>query len=140
MASVFLTSRDAARSTATPASSQAPAKRRRVTKTKITQITEEEIVEDSQPTGSLNAATVKLFMTALQNEMGPMQAQVEALQKRLDRDIDDIDDNESKEDEEEIRSSDEESQSPKRAQLTQPDYGTRGKTPAAKQGTFRATF
>jgi hypothetical protein len=125
---------DAARSNATPASSQAPAKRHRVTKKKITQITEKEIVEDPQPTGSLNAATMKLFMTALRNEMGPMQAQVEALQKRLDCDVVDISDNESEEDEEEIRSSDEEFQSPKRAQLTQSNYGTRSKTPAVKQG------
>jgi hypothetical protein len=75
---------------------------------------------------------MKLFMTALRNEMGPMQAQVEALQKRLDRDVVDISDNESEENQEEIRSSDEELQSPRRAQLTQSNYGTRSKTPAAK--------
>jgi hypothetical protein len=55
-------------------------------------ITEEEIVEGPQPTGSLDAAMMNVFLTALQQQMGPMQAQVAALQKRLDRNIIDISD------------------------------------------------
>jgi hypothetical protein len=126
--------------TATLASSAAPAaapKRKRITKKKV--ITEE-IIEEDMPEGPLNNATMNLFMEALQQQMGPMQAQIAALEKRLNCDIVDISNNsddESKVAEEEERLSDGDFQSPKRVQGTQSSYGTRSKTSAPSQAKGR---
>lgn len=124
---------DAARSNSTLASS-AP-KRRRVIKKKVTKITEEEeVVEAPYSSGSLDAATMRLFQQVLRQEMAPMQAQVQALQDRIDSSVVTNCDNESEVEEEGLRSSDDEFPSPKHVQAVQSSYNTRSHTPAAIRG------
>nr|A0A345BJN7.1 RecName: Full=Zaragozic acid A biosynthesis cluster protein 8; AltName: Full=Squalestatin S1 biosynthesis cluster protein clz8 [Curvularia lunata]AXF50650.1 Clz8 [Curvularia lunata] len=109
-------------------------KRRRVIRKKVTDITEEEeVVEAPQSSGSLNAATMRLFQQVLHQEMTPMQAQVQALQDRIDSSVVNISDNKKKVEEEGLRSFDDEFFSPKHVQAVQLSYGTRSHTPAATQ-------
>jgi hypothetical protein len=124
---------------ATPASSAAALtssapKRKRTVKKKVTEtITEEEVVEDPHPTGSLDAAMMARLETMLQQQMGTMQSQIVTLQQRLDRELIDISDDESEVTDEEERLSDGGFPSPKRVQVTQSSYGTRSKTSAPSQ-------
>jgi len=97
------------------------------------------MVEDPLPTGSLTAAATTQLVTVLQQQMGPMQAQLATMEKRLNCNIGDVinissdEEDESNVPEEEERSSDSGFESPKRVQPTQSSHGTRSKTPASSK-------